>query len=328
MQSDLNAVNKILIIRLSSLGDILLTSPLVRTLKEKYPRAELHFLLKKQYAGTYERNPHLSKLLYYEDTKEFTESLRKENYNLVIDLHGVLRSRKLTASLGRPSVRLKKNSIKKFLLVKFKINLLKDAAPIPERYAETLPGFKLDGKGLEIFPDANVKSSLPADGKYICFCPGSRHFTKMWPVEYYIELGKNLTAAGYTVVLIGGESDKEVCVNIARETAGSIDLSGADDLSRMAADMKMCLAAVCNDSGLMHLACALKIPTLAFFGSTVKEFGFAPYKNKSIVLEDNTLKCRPCSHIGRSECPLGHFRCMRNLPPTLAQSEIMKLIRS
>jgi heptosyltransferase-2 len=327
MPPDISQANKILIIRLSSLGDIILTTPLVRTLKERYPRAEIHFLLKKQYAETYMRNPHIAKLLYYEDTKEFTDNLRKENYDLVVDLHGVLRSRKLVSKLGKPYVRLKKNSVKKFILVRYKINLLKDAGPIPERYAETIPGFKLDAKGLEIFPDATITSPLPAGKDYICFAPGSRWFTKMWPLEYYIELGRNLTSAGYTIVLLGGASDKEICAKIAAEVKGSIDLSGADDLSGMAANMKMCRAAVCNDSGLMHLACAANIPTLVFFGSTVKEFGFAPYKNKSIVLEDNALQCRPCSHIGRNKCPLGHFKCMRNLTPEAAQAGILKLIR-
>ncbi|HEX3072286.1 MAG TPA: glycosyltransferase family 9 protein, partial [Ignavibacteriales bacterium] len=236
MPPDISQANKILIIRLSSLGDILLTTPLARTLKERYPRAEIHFLLKKQYAETYKRNPHIAKLLYYEDTNEFAESLRKENYDLVVDLHGVLRSRRLVSKLGKPYVRLKKNSIKKFILVRYKINLLKSAGPIPERYAETIPGFKPDGKGLEIFPDADATSPLQAGKEYICFAPGSRWFTKMWPLEYYIELGRNLTWAGYTIALLGGASDKEICAKIASEVSGSMDLSGADDLSGMAAN--------------------------------------------------------------------------------------------
>ncbi len=328
MQPDFKKIQKVLVIRLSSLGDILLTTPLVRSLKAKYPHVEIHFLLREQYAGIYKHNPHISRLIYYSESPELTAGLLKENYDLVIDLQSNFRSARITAFLDRPYTRFKKSSVRKFLLVNLKVNMLRDFPPIPERYCEPMEGCLLDGNGLEFHPDPSAVSPLEKGKEYICFCPGSRHFTKMWPPEYFIEFGAKLTAQGKTVILLGGASDKEICANIASQIPGSMDLSGRDDISEMAANMKMCQAAVCNDSGLMHLACALNIPVLVFFGSTVKELGFTPYKNKSIILEDNTLKCRPCSHIGRSECPMGHFKCMRNLTPSIAEESLMKIISS
>ena len=325
---DLNKIEKILVIRLSSLSDILLTTPLVRTLKQKYPHLKIDFLLRPQYKQVYEFNPYIDTLLFYENDNErkISEKLRNRKYDLIIDLQNNFRSRKISKNTGTVRRVFKKPTLKKFLLVKFKINKFKEIVHIPEYYARTIEKLYLDDKGLDLFLPENVEPVLTHGENYIGLCPGSRHFTKMWPKEYFIELGNMLIAKGFTVVLFGGKDDKEITAEISKNISGSINLSNDNDLFDTAKNMKKCKLVVCNDSGLMHTASAVDIPLIAIFGSTVKEFGFFPYKAKSLILENNLLNCRPCSHIGRSSCPEEHFKCMLEISPQIVYDNILRFL--
>ncbi len=326
------SVKKILIIRLSSLGDILLTTPFIRSLKNKHQSVQLDFILKKHYQDALKFNPHITNLFLYDTPKEnisiLISELKKEKYDLIIDLQNNFRSAEIVKSLKIKTLKFNKRSFDKFLLVNFKINRLQDAPSIPERYSLTIPDFKLDDEGLELYTKNNSSDLLNGKEKIIGFVPGSRHFTKKWPKEYYEKLGTFLTKSGYTIALLGGKDDLAICHEISEKIVGSINLCNQDDLLQTCADMKECKVIVCNDSGLMHAACAMNIPVLAFFGSTVKEFGFFPYKNSNLILENNSLSCRPCSHIGRETCPKGHFRCMLDILPEKAFKAINTLIEN
>ncbi len=309
---------KILIVRLSSLGDILLTTPLIRSLKNSKPEIEIDFLLREEYREVLINNPYISKLLTlkrkYPTLK--TKAMISENgYDLVIDLQNNFRSENLTTGLNCPKVKFKKLSWQKFLLVKIKINKLSESPPIPVRYASAIEHLKLDDHGLDLITNLEPSESLLNLINLIGFCPGSKHFTKMWPKEYYIELGKKLIENNYNVVLFGGKDDKVVCEEISSSLSKSINLCNDNIILQTAADMKLCKTIICNDSGLMHTACAVKVPVIAIFGSTVKEFGFTPYGSKNLILENNSLSCRPCSHIGKSSCPKHHFKCMKEITP-------------
>jgi len=327
---DYNSLNRILIIRLSSLGDILLSTPLVRSLKKKYPHILVDFLLREEYSEVYTYNPYINKLFILKrENKTIPEELSTTKYDLVIDLQNNFRSAGIRKKLKSEEVRLfNKRTIDKLLLVNFKINKLKDAEQIPIRYANSLENFQLDEEGFDLFTGKTKPSINRKEKKYIGFAPGSRHFTKTWPKDYYLSLGKKLNDEGYTIVLFGGKDDKDLCKEISFEIPGSINLSNDNDLHSTAVNMKECLAVVCNDSGLMHIACAMKVPVLAFFGSTVREFGFTPFRNKNLILENNTLTCRPCSHIGRAQCPKKHFKCMLEITPELAFNKLKELINS
>ena len=320
---------KILVVRLSSLGDILLTTPLIRSLKKVSPKLEMHFLLREEYQDVLISNPYLVKLIAIkrEDSSSKTKDILSQNkYDFVIDLQNNLRSRVLTNGLRCSKVRFKKLRLQKFLLVKFKINNLKEAPSIPERYASVIDDLKLDEEGLDLFTNNKPSASLTELTNLVGFCPGSRHYTKMWPKEYYIELGKKLIDNGFNIVLFGGKDDKEICKEISSGLSKCINLCNDNDILQTAADMKMCRTIVCNDSGLMHTACAVKIPVIAIFGSTVKEFGFTPYRSKNLILENKSLTCRPCSHIGRSSCPKGHFMCMKDITPQLVYNSLIRFL--
>ncbi len=329
---DFTGIKKLLIIRLSSLGDILLSTPLIRSIKIKYPDISIDFLLKEQYKEILLFNHYLSNVIEYKtgkiDKKNLIGLLRKNNYDLVIDLQNNFRSGKINRKLNVKFVKFNKRTLDKILLVKFKINKLKDAPQIPVRYSQSLTDFSLDDNGLDLFIPKNTSTQLIDEELYIGFAPGSRHYTKMWLKEYYIELGNMLVKEGYKVVLFGGKDDLQICYYLSSKITGSINLSNDNRVINIAADMKRCKAVVCNDSGLMHVACALKIPVLTFFGSTVKEFGFTPYKNKSVVVENEGLYCRPCSHIGKDKCPEKHFKCMKELTPESAFDKLKLLLNT
>lgn len=325
-------INTVLIIRLSSFGDVLLTTPLIRALKENHKDVRIDFIVREQYYDLLKLNPAVNQIYVYETNKqkikELRSSLIRNRYNFVIDLQNNLRSRLLLRNIASSIVRFKKHSIKKFLLVKFKINLLKNLTPIAERYIQTVPGLKPDNNGLEFHTDKYQSGLLSERTNIIGLCPGSRHFTKMWGKENFILLGSILTKNGFNVVLFGGKDDINICAEISTMIQGAINLCNGNDALQTAADMKSCRAIVCNDSGLMHLASANKIPIIAIFGSTVRGFGFVPYKTKYIILENNSLSCRPCSHIGKDHCPKQHFKCMIAITPEHVFNNLKKIINN
>lgn len=320
---------KILIIRLSSLGDILLTGPFIRALGQYYSEADLNFLVRKEFTDALRYNPGISDVWIYEknmNEKILIDKIKSEKYDLVIDLQNNFRSRKICRKLNSRVIKFRKPGLRKFLLVNFKINLLKNFPSIPERYASVIPEINLDGRGLDLYLPPQITQELPA-GNYIGICPGAKHFTKRWPADNFVKLGNMLNAIGYRILIFGGKEDRELCSLLHDRIKNSINMSNDNELPRTAVHMKMCKAVVCNDSGLMHTASAMNVPVAAIFGSTVKEFGFFPYKVKNVILENNSLSCRPCSHIGREDCPKKHFKCMNDLTPDQVLENITQLLK-
>lgn len=317
----LQDASRILLIRFSSMGDILLTTPVIRAIKTKYPNIKIDAVVKSQFRHTLMHNPYLYKLhLFVKDgdsTKDLIKHLKRDKYDAVIDLQNNFRSSRVADAMKCDIYEFKKPTLKKLLLSKAKINLFKEIKPIPLRYAECLESENiiLDDFGPEIYFPESIIPRIEEGENNIALCPGSAHFTKMWPVENFINIANRLAVSGYKIYLLGGSADKEICNRINKEAPMTINLAGKDDLLQLAADISQCRYAICNDSGMMHLATARGIPVFAIFGSTVREFGFFPYKSKSFVFEDKTVDCRPCSHTGKPKCPKKHFNCMNNLTP-------------
>ena len=324
---------KTLVIRFSSAGDILLTSLFVRALRTRYPDGEIHFLTKRSFASLVENSPHLNVVHTIDDHATLGEaltlrrSLLAEQYDAVFDLHNSLRSRIVRFGLGKSRAVFRKPTFRKWLLVKFKINRLRPPVPIPERYLAVGKeyGLQNDGRGLEFFTGA-VNSPLPDDlpRPFIALAPGARHFTKRWPAERYAELAKKLLARhGGTIVLLGGPDELSICREVEEKAGGNtLNLAGKTSLPEAAAIIDKCALVIANDSALGHVAAACNVPVLSIFGSTVEEFGFAPYSGKARVVQTPELACRPCTTIGRAECPKGHFACMVGTDTALEAAEI------
>jgi lipopolysaccharide heptosyltransferase II len=309
------------------MGDILLTSPLIRSIKNQNPSLQIDFVLKEEFFDLMKNNPYLTNIYKYlkeiSEKEKLIRTLKSNNYDRIIDLQNNNRSRQINYRLRKKIFQFNKNNFKKFLLVHFKINRLKNAPQIPVRYAKAA-GIKLDNGGLEIFTDNIADSRLELNKKYIGLCPGAKHFTKRWPKEYFIDLGKMLETSGYKVALFGSTDESETIKEIESQLGNALNLC-SESILQTVANMKMCKAIYTNDSSTMHLSCAVDVPVIAFFGSTVKEFGFYPYKNQNVVLEIENLPCRPCTHIGRDSCPLKHFKCMKEIKPELAFNSLKRL---
>jgi heptosyltransferase-2 len=217
------------------------------------------------------------------------------------------------------------------MLIRLKKNFYRSAVSVADRYIEPVQkyGIENDGKGLELYISAEIRAQATAkmtklgihqSGMIIGFCPSAKHATKCWPQERFKELGIRLSKDyNAKILLFGGSQDKEKCSSIAHainssgKEGSATDLSGELSLLESAIAMEACTLIVTNDSGLMHIATAMKKKVVAVFGPTVREFGFFPVGNEQIVLERKDLYCRPCSHIGGKTCPEGHFRCMKEI---------------
>ena len=311
------------------------------------PKARIDFVVKKEFADLVRFNHHLSVVHELDDAKgfpalqEMRETLRAESYDLVVDIHNNLRTTYLRNFCNtREAVTVDKRLVERWQLVHLKRDVYTDRVHVADRYIETVREFGVtnDGKGLELFiPDEtqfSISSKIAAMRlsefeRVIGVCPGAKHFTKRWQREKFEEVCTRLATEAPTKILIfGGEQDKSGCSAIAegvnrrvkKNTAA--DLSGQLSLLEVAAAMEFCDLVLTNDTGLMHIACARQRKVVAIFGSTVLQFGFGPYGTEAVVVENNSLGCRPCSHIGRSECPKGHFKCMTDI----SSDEVLRAI--
>lgn len=178
-------------------------------------------------------------------------------------------------------------------------------------------------------PEAEVSQDitkcLPQRGEYAVLVPGSVWKTKMWHWQGYRSVSEFLISKGIPVVLLGAQSDQSVCESVA-EGLDVTDLSGKTSISEAMYVMKHAKLSVCNDSMSLHMSSAFKIPTAAIFCATSPEFGYGPWKNKSIVVEKNDLDCKPCRPHGSDVCPTGTQACMNDLSPDSVISAIKDLL--
>jgi lipopolysaccharide heptosyltransferase II len=332
-------LHKTLIIRLSSVGDVVLSSPLVRALHGRYPDCQIDFLVKAEYADLVRYHPHVAHVIEFPgggtlgDLARLRRTVRSSGYDLVIDIHDSLRSRYLSAGAGKVT-RVNKRKVARTLLVNFKIDLYDMFGGSPDvasRYVETLLpwGVADDGAPPELFFPPAVRDAvgeilvagrLAPDAKCIGVCPCARHGNKMWPARYYAEAAGSLAERrGFPVLLFGGADEREMCEAIEASVGGErphvsvLNLAGRLSLLETACAMDRCAVVLANDTGLMHIAEARGVPVVAVFGPTVGQFGFFPRGDRSAVVEHPGLSCRPCTHIGLPRCPLGHFRCMNEI---------------
>lgn len=311
---------KYLIIRFSSIGDIVLTSPVPRLLKTQIKDAEIHFLTKLQYKQVVSNNPYIDKIwLYDHNMTSLLKELKKQEFDYIIDLHNNIRTFRIKNSLRMLSFTFKKLNIAKWLMVNFKIDYL-PKIHIVERYLETLKLFDIqdDKKGLDYFiaPEDEflpqfVTSILPE--KYIALCIGGQYYTKRMPAEKLAELCNMIS---YPVVILGGKEDFSEAEKICSLTNNQsiINLSGRLSLNNSAFIVRDALLVITHDTGMMHIAAAFKKDIISIWGNTIPEFGMFPYMagEDSKIAEVKGLSCRPCSKIGFNKCPKSHFRCMKD----------------
>ena len=310
-----SAVKKILVIRFSSIGDIVLTTPVIRCLKIQ-SEAELHYITKKRFEPILKSNPNIDKLWLYDGNfRKLIPGLKAEHFDFIVDLHGNPRSSYVRFRLGRPSGSFPKLNIKKWLIVNFKWDFL-PGIHIVDRYFKAAGrlGLKNDGNGLDYFiPEED--EVVPPFRDYIAVVIGGKHNTKIFPPEKVAEVINKLDLP---VVLLGGKEDRKRGDEIVSMALRPIlNTCGQYSLNQSASLLRQSSAVLTNDTGLMHVAAAFRKKMVSVWGNTIPGFGMYPYlpegSGNSYISEVPGLGCRPCSKIGFNKCPKHHFRCMLDI---------------
>lgn len=300
----------------------MLTTPVVRCLRNKYPDAEIHYATKKGFQSVLVHNPYITKLHLLEDSfNALVKKLKTEKFDYIVDLHHNQRTLLLKWMLGRRSHSFNKLNYEKWLMVNFKINRLPNVH-IVDRYLDTCSelGVQNDGLGLDYFLSETDKvdfNVLPAgfESGYLGWVIGAKQNTKKFPVE---KITNVLNRYKGKVLLLGGKEDitegEEIIRNVSNGDCAIYNAAGKFSLNQSAYLVKQASAVVTNDTGLMHIAAAFKRPIVSVWGNTIPAFGMYPYYGDSKVneyrAEVNGLSCRPCSKLGYEVCPQGHFKCM------------------
>ena len=314
--------DKILIIRFSSIGDIVLTTPIIRCIREQLPETEIHYLTKKQFQPLLSANQNIHRIwLFEDDFDKLIPQLKSIHFDFIVDLHRNFRSRYVVMKLGRPSASFPKLNIRKWLVVNLKINLL-PLVHIVDRYFKAVRKLNLrnDGNGLDYFipgsDEVDLTGVLPStDIEFIAFSIGGKHYTKILPEDKVVEICKGLKKP---VILLGGAEDRERGDRIAGKSGSRvINGCGKFQINQSASVIRQSSKVITNDTGLMHIAAAFRKPIISVWGNTIPGFGMYPYLpadsgGSSKIMEVKDLHCRPCSKIGFDKCPKNHFRCMND----------------
>ena len=304
---------KFLVIRLSSIGDIVLTSPIVRALKQQVEDSEIHFFVKKQFSDVIVNNPYIDKIhLYDGNLKEAIREFKNVGIDYIIDLHKNFRSIRVRNALKIPDFTFNKLNLKKWLAVRLKKKSFLPKVHIVDRYFEAVKHFdvKNDNKGLDYFINEK-KDAINLNLKdFIVFVVGAKHNTKKIPIDIATRI---INGIEKPVVLLGGQTDVDDAKAIENKLYKKVlNLVGKLKLNESAYVIKMSDGVITPDTGLMHIASAFKKNIASVWGNTIPEFGMYPYMpgEKSKIFEVNDLKCRPCSKLGYKKCPKKHFYCM------------------
>ena len=322
---------KILVIRFSSLGDIILTTPCLRLLKEKYPNSKIYYAVKKKFSGILYKNPEINEVIPLTDRQgilSYSKKIRaKEKFDLVIDLHNSLRSKILSWRIKKKKIlRYKKPYLKRLLLVYLKKNLFSDQESIALSYMRELKELSIEPRVTSsmVYAKKTKKTDRllsmidkTKSKKIIVVAPGSHWYTKTWPLDRFIEVVHGLLdKTKSSILFLGGDEEKTLGHKLEREFSTNkrvFNQIGKLSLEESAYMLSQSGLLLCNDSGLMHIASAFKIKTVVLFLSTVPEFGFVPFGDYPKKIISKPLKCKPCNHKGLTKCPEKHFECANHI---------------
>jgi len=316
-------MKRFLIIRLSSIGDIVLTTPVIRCVKQQVPGAEVHVLTRASFRSVLQHNPYIDRLhLWDKSYLLLIDQLKQQSFDAVIDLHHNAKTLRIKRALGAPASSFYKLNIEKYLLTAFKLNVL-PKKHIVDRYLETVKhlGVQNDNQGLDYFladSDQLTRQDIPGAqwGGFIAVVIGAALGTKRWPTEHFQALCRELN---HPIVLLGGKEDRERGEIIASSDPIKIyNACGRFTLNESADWVRRSKFVITGDTGLMHIAAAFHKPIISLWGNTVPSFGMTPYygavETAHVQLE-HKVWCRPCSKIGYERCPIGHFSCMQKIEP-------------
>jgi len=312
---------KVLVVRFSSIGDIVLTKPVVSAIKKQFPETEIHYLTKNVFHSLLSEDPNIRMIHGIDKSiNEKIEALKSEKFDWVIDLHNNLRTKSLKFKLRTKSSTYTKLNIRKWFLVKFKFNRLPNKHVV-DRYFEAVSVLNVKNDGtydnfqIAKLNQVDVSAELNLiPSQYITVAIGAQYATKRMPVEMMVALFEKIKQP---IILIGGKVDFNTAEEIIDRsnhpeiinTCGKYNIQQSADIVRQSAKL------LTNDTGMMHIAATFNVPIVSVWGSTVPDFGMYPYrplkKESYSIHQVKGLGCRPCSKIGFQACPKKHFNCMK-----------------
>jgi lipopolysaccharide heptosyltransferase II len=318
----------ILIVRFSSMGDLLLTTPLLRAIRTRYPGCRITFVVREDHADTLRHNPRIDRLITWRrgsPLRPLVRQLRSETFTHRLDLHGSLRSRLLRWLVGGKWSGYPKRRLRRWLLIFSRRRLGGALGHVADRFFEAARelGIHPDGGPPEFFVSAESERAaidfiaahgVGRDRGLVAIAPGAAHATKRWPVEHWEALVLRLRSRA-DVLILGGPAEAALGEHLA--TVGGptvVSAAGKFSLVGSAALLRRAKVLAVGDTGLLHLATAVGTPVVGLYGPGVAELGFFPYQAAATVLQRD-LKCRPCSKHGSAKCPLGHHHCLREILP-------------
>ncbi|MGH7509636.1 MAG: lipopolysaccharide heptosyltransferase II [Gemmatimonadales bacterium] len=335
-----NKSPNVLAVRFSSIGDILLATPLLRAIRHAHPGVRLTVLTKRPYLPLLSHNPHVHRVIGLAPGRSLASlaaELRGDEYTHLLDLHDNLRSRALRMLVPGPWRTYPKHRLARALLVHGKRNRYRDRRPVPERYFSAATDLHVapDGAPPELFIGQEATgeaaawlaaAGLDSESSIIALAPGAAHATKRWPLEHWRALIERLIKDGSAVVIVGGPGDAPLAGELLDPTSNRVvSAAGIFGLQSTGALLQRARLVVSGDTGIMHMATAVGTPVVALFGPTVEAFGFFPYTRLAKVLE-LPLPCRPCTTQGGPRCPLGHHRCMADIQPDVVSEALRQLL--
>lgn len=301
---------KALVIRYSSMGDVLMASPVIRILYQQL-KIKVDLLTKAQYAALYAFSPYINKI--HEHEKTSIKALISEDYSFIIDLQKSLRSIWLSWIIRKPRYTYNKEYFRTWRLLKLR-QTIPPLSHVTTRYIQALHplGISDDGKGLNLFLNERLLKPVFNSEKYVVIAAGGTYKTKRIPIQLINEL---TLKSKQTFVLLGGK-DIDTAGLLSNEHV--VNLIGKTDIVTSANIIRHADLVITGDTGMMHIAAAFQKAIIVLWGSTSAVFGFYPYFGKyssqlfkSIEVVD--LPCRPCSKYGRKSCPKGHMKCLRSI---------------
>jgi lipopolysaccharide heptosyltransferase II len=337
---------KFLIIRFSSIGDVILTTPLIRCLRAEFPGSRIDFLVKKEFSVVLSQNPYLSNIITFDKTAGTRELIRirklvKQNsYNHILDIQRNIRSVMISTGSGAAVTGFSKKILARDLLIRFGKNIYKEIKPVYLRYFESIAalGVAYDGKGTEVFPSAAEaekvtetlkQNNFAAGTPILVVAPGAQWENKRWPTEGFAAAADTFySQTGAYTVLIGGPGDLEICNRVQSQMkTTSLNLAGKLSLMGSASLLGKAAMVFTNDTGMLHMAQAMKAPVVGVYGPTTRELGFFPMPGNSRVAETD-VSCRPCTQKGLHTCPRKHFRCMLDIKPEVVSNLASELFQA
>lgn len=334
---------KILVIQTAFIGDAVLTLPLIEQISLKYNNPIIHVLAIPNTKEIFENSNYINKVIVYDKRKKdkgiwgiikLSKILRNENYTLIISPHRSFRTSILVMlSNVKNSIGFDNASINYVYkkIVKYNINeheVLRNLRLIDfntnEKNWRILPKLNFSKEVKEKVNNFLLKNKV---SKFICIAPGSVWQTKMYPIEYYIEIAKHFSKKGLKVILLGSKSEYELCDKfITDDSENIINSAGIFSISEVIELISKSSLLICNDSAPTHFGMVSDAKVLTVYCSTIAEFGFYPYNSKSKYLSYDNLTCKPCGIHGRKECPLKTFDCGYKLLPNVIIKQAEELI--